>query len=534
MPTTHTAVSNSKNRNLFILVTLVAITCLGLGLVFYNGLQPMFNAWFNKEEYSHGVLIPVISAYLVWLKKEELASLPFSGSWLGVIITLAGLFLFLMGELSTLYILVQYAFLLTLYGLVFAFIGWRGVKIIWVALVFLLFMIPLPNFLYNNISAALQLISSELGVAVIRFCNISVYLQGNVIDLGDYKLQVVEACNGLRYLFPLMSLAFLCAYLFKAPLWQKALIFLSSIPLTILMNSFRIGVIGVLVEYWGVGMAEGFLHDFEGWLVFMACMAVLLAEIALLARFTGAKRSFSEAFGIFTSPTLNEGATQLHASKPFIVSVAVLLIVAVLVPNIQTRAELPPERQEFSYFPMNLAQWQGQRTTMEQQFIDALKFDDYILANYEIPDQVPPVNLYVAYYDSQRKGESAHSPRSCIPGDGWQMKGFSQRAIEDAQVDGKTLRVNRVEIQKGENRQLVYYWFQQRGRVITNEYLVKWYLFWDALTQNRTDGAMVRLTTYIDEDRDIKEAEASLAEFARLVVTQLNAYVPSAHVVNDI
>ena len=108
-----------------------------------------------------------------------------------------------------------------------------------IPLFFLVFMIPLPNFLLNNLSTKLQLISSELGVAVIRLFDISVYLEGNVIDLGVYKLQVVEACSGLNYLFPLMSLSFIMADLYKAPFWKRAIVFLSSIPITIIMNSFN-------------------------------------------------------------------------------------------------------------------------------------------------------------------------------------------------------------------------------------------------------------------------------------------------------
>ena len=105
-------------------------------------------------------------------------------------------------------------------------------------------MIPLPSFLYFNLSQELQLISSMIGVAVIRLFDISVYLEGNVIDLGVYQLQVVEACSGLRYLFPLMSFGFLISYIYRGPVWQKIVIFLSTIPITVVMNSFRIGVIG--------------------------------------------------------------------------------------------------------------------------------------------------------------------------------------------------------------------------------------------------------------------------------------------------
>ena len=95
---------------------------------------------------------------------------------------------------------------------------------------------------------------------------------------------MAEACNGLRYLFPLTSFGFLCAFLFRGPLWQKAIIFLSTLPITVLMNSFRIGVIGILVEYYGISMARGFLHDFEGWIVFMACVGILFLEMWVFAK----------------------------------------------------------------------------------------------------------------------------------------------------------------------------------------------------------------------------------------------------------
>jgi len=151
--------------------------------------------------------------------------------------------------------------------------------------------------------------SSEIGVAVIRLFDISVFLEGNVIDLGSYKLQVVEACSGLRYLFPLMSFAFICAYIFKGKFWMRAVIFLSSMPITVIMNSFRIGVIGVLVEYYGIGAAEGFLHDFEGWIIFVACTGILMAEIWVFNRFWGSGKSFTEVFALdMPAPPALEGS----------------------------------------------------------------------------------------------------------------------------------------------------------------------------------------------------------------------------------
>ena len=200
----------------------------------------------------------------------------------------------ILGGLAALRALEQYAFLITLTGLFAVAFGMSGLRIAGIPLLFLVFMVPLPSFIISNMSSKLQLLSSWLGVEFIRACNIMVYLEGNVIDLGTYKLQVVDACSGLRYLFPLSSLAFLCAFLFKGPFWQKLLVFLSSAPLTVLMNSFRIGVIGVLVDNWGTEMAEGFLHDFEGWVVFLLCMVLLFIEMWIFSRISGNKLAFNE------------------------------------------------------------------------------------------------------------------------------------------------------------------------------------------------------------------------------------------------
>ncbi|BBA32362.1 EpsI family protein [Methylocaldum marinum] len=495
--------------------------------IFFDGLKILVGNWTSSEEYSHGLLIPFITAFLIWQKKNELARLPFEGSWIGFGIVALGLGLYFLGELATLYIIVQYAFLVVLLGLVLAVTGTKIFKQVWIPLLFLFFAIPLPNFLYQGLSSKLQLLSSALGVSFIRACDISVYLEGNVIDLGSYKLQVVEACNGLRYLFPLMSLAFMCAYFFKGALWKRGVIFLSSIPITILMNSFRIGIIGVMVEYWGQSMAEGFLHDFEGWAIFMACTGLLVGEMWLLARIGKEPRPLLEVFGLtFPEPLPKSTKFRSQALPRQFWSVFGLSVAALVGAQfLQHRSELVPSRAEFIDFPMQLADWTARRETMEQQYVDALKFDDYILANYTREGSIP-VNFYSAYYANQRKGESIHSPRSCIPGGGWQIKSLETVNADVSGVGGNPLRINRLVIQKGDDRQLVYYWFQQRGRNLTNEYSVKWYLFWDALTLNRTDGALVRLTTYLPRGEDLAKGEARLDAFLSVLQPQLSRYIP--------
>ncbi|HKQ29646.1 MAG TPA: VPLPA-CTERM-specific exosortase XrtD, partial [Burkholderiales bacterium] len=501
---------------------LLALLAIFLGFIFSDGLRELWRVWDQREEYSYGYVVPFITLFLLWQRKDELQQLPFRGSWAGTVLVLFGLALFFLGELSTLYLIIQYSLLIVLLGMALAYVGWRGLRVMLVPLLFLVFMIPLPQFFQQEISAGLQLLSSQIGVGVIRLFGIPVFLEGNVIDLGDYKLQVVEACNGLRYLFPLMTLGFLCAYLFRAPWWARAVVFLSTIPITVIMNSFRIGVIGVLVEYWGASMAEGFLHDFEGWVVFMVCIGALLAEMWLLTKLLDHRRSFTEAFLLEFPRNLSNSAEsrKRSASRPYIAALVLVGIATVAASLLGMRAEVAPPRMSFGGFPTQLEQWRGRVERIDPIYLDQLKLTDYVMHDYRIDGQ-PPVNLYIAYYDSQRKGESSHSPRTCIPGGGWRINSITPRVLDGVQAAGLPLAVNRTEIQRGSERMLVYYWFQQRGRILTNEYAVKWYIFQDALTQNRTDGAMLRLTTVLAQSEDWQQADDRLHRLAGLVTPTL-------------
>ncbi|RME33477.1 MAG: VPLPA-CTERM-specific exosortase XrtD [Gammaproteobacteria bacterium] len=499
-------------------VLLALITALA-----WPAVVEMVGRWSSQEEYSYGYLIPLISLYLAWNLRGELSEVGGRGRWIGFVIFLGGVLLCLVGLLSTIRLISQYSLIVILAGLVGCRWGVGGIRILWAPLLFLVFMIPLPPFLYNNLSQKLQLISSELGVWVIRQFGISVFLEGNVIDLGSYKLQVAEACNGLRYLFPLMSVGFLCAWMYRAPLWQRLVVFLSTIPITVLMNSFRIGVIGVLVEHYGIEQAEGFLHDFEGWIIFMACFGILLLEIGLLNFLFNGRKPFRAVFGLDPPGPVRRGDSRLPA--PVLAALVSLLIAAPLGLAIGQRQDVVPPRQSLIDFPDRLGAWQGRRDRLEAVFLDALKLHDYIISDYLGP-QGEPVNFYVAWYDHQHAGSAAHSPRSCIPGGGWHISSVEERVSGTLSLHGQPVRYNRVEIRKGDHRQLVYYWFVEQGRVTANEYLAKWYIFWHALTRNRTDGALVRLVTPILPGEDWADGDARLLAFMDQLRGHLDAYIP--------
>jgi exosortase D (VPLPA-CTERM-specific) len=503
-----------------LLVSIMIVVAL---FAFGDALLELVRRWTAEEEYSHGFLIPIVSAWLLWMRREALLANVGRPSWTGPIVILLAVVMHVIGEYSSIFILSHLAFILVLIGIALAAGGYPLLKLTFVPIAFLIFAIPLPYFVESSLTLELQLISSKLGVDVIRMFQIPVYLEGNIIDFGYYKLQVVEACSGLRYLYPLLSLSFLAAYLFQAPMWQRVLVFLSAIPITIGMNGFRIGMVGVTVDRWGIQMANGLLHFFEGWVIFIACAGLLVAEIFLLARLSG--RTFFQVFYLpAPTPTLPPRKSLDPAGRlALMTSLLIVCAGGLTVHSIAHRPEFIPERTRFVAFPDDIDQWRGHASLLDQATEKALGLDDYILSTYSRPNG-NPVTLYVAYYSSQRNGYSPHSPLVCIPGGGWLITDLARTSYN---VLGVELPFNRVIIQREGVKQLVYYWFDERGRTIANEYWAKWYLLADAVTKNRTDGSLIRLTTEILPAETERDADERLQAFMRDVVPRLRAYLPS-------
>lgn len=510
-------------------LAIIAVTAVCLLVIYDDAIDWMVVRW-GADEYNHAYMIPFVAFYLFWLRAKDLATLDPVGSWLGVGCLGVGLALQVLGALSAIFEIAQYGLVVSIWGVVIAAAGMRGMTVLWVPLVYLLFMVPLPNFLEARLTAGLQLLSSQIGVAVIRGAGFSVFLEGNVIDLGSYKLQVAEACSGMRYLFPLMSFGFLCAVLMRGRWWQRGILFVSTVPITILMNSFRIGVIGILVNFYGIEQAEGFLHDFEGWVVFMACVVILFAEIWIFALIE--KQKFLQIFGldIPSLPDLLQLNAGVRPNVPVLICTAILVIAGVAALTISRPAPLVPVHAPLYTFPMQVGDWQGRDAPVDQQSLDTLKVSDYLMSVFTRPADPMPVGMWIAYYDSQVQGASAHSPRACLPGGGWQIETIGEYQVPNIRPDGSAQPVNRVVISMGEQRQLVYYWFAQRGRTVTNEFMVKWYIFRDGLTMNRTDGALVRITTYVGDVAELPAADARLQAFMHDIDPKLSYHLPGESV----
>ncbi len=504
-----------KNNFIVIGVLLVFLVIL----MYWNVYVDLFTIWSNQEEYSHGFMIPLVAIYFVWQKKDKIIAEQSQSIILGYLVVLFALAIYFVGTIGDLFFLLRFSFIFLLIGLTLLFVGYRSTKTMLIPILLLVSSFPLPPIIQASLTIKLQLLSSQLGVFLIRACNIPVYLEGNVIDLGNYQLQVVEACSGLRYLFPLMSLAFICVYLYQVVFWKRALVFLTAIPITLLMNSFRVGVIGVLVQYWGTAAAEGFIHDFEGWVVFMVCFAILFLEMWLISWQERKTKTWDELFGLVVeekSTVIRVNLTTI-STRPFYIVIGLFCFALFFIKPLALREDFIPARKTFADFPLQLSTWQGVKEVLDAKTVKFLGLSDYIAANFKNNDQTS-INFYAAYYKTQKHGAVPHSPKLCIPGDGWQ--------IQDMQiVTYNGITFNRVLIQKREQKQLVYYWYKQRDKTIANEYYLKWNTFIGALQNKRTDGALVRLTTNLSNET-FAAADIRLKSFLLLINAKLPDYIP--------
>jgi len=205
-----------------------------------------------------------------------------------------------------------------------------------------------------------------------------------------------------------------------------------------------------------------------------------------------------------------------------------LLATAAVVAKADRYEETAP-RQPLDGLPMQMAGWIGvQDPPLSKDVLDVLRADDYLVRSYYVPRQAV-VGLYIGFWKSQRQGDTIHSPLNCLPGSGWEP--LSQTRVKLADVTGMPLgngTANRVVIQKGLDRQLVFYWYQSHGRVIASEYWSKYYLIADAVRLNRTDGAIVRVIAPIQEHATGAEeqAERAAADFIKVLVPQLGGFLP--------
>ncbi len=260
------------------------ILTLLLGFLYYDVLAGLMYDWDADPDYSHGFLVPFISAYFVWERWTTLTTLAVSPNGWGIPLLGFAVLMLVIGSVGAELFTQRLSLIVVLGSLVLLILGKEFLSRLSLPIAFLIFMIPLPVIVVNTIAFPLQLFAAQTAAFCLFNLGIPVLREGNLIYLATATLEVAEACSGLRSLMALLALGSVYGYFSQKIMWKRWALVVISIPIAILANVFRVTGTGVLANYWGPEAAEGFYHTFEGWLVFVVAFVLLLACGTLLSR----------------------------------------------------------------------------------------------------------------------------------------------------------------------------------------------------------------------------------------------------------
>lgn len=246
--------------------------------------------WLTEEEMGHGIFIPFVVGYMIWIRREEIFGATLRPSWWGLSLVIWGFVQVILGTVGADLFLARTGVFIVLVGSIWTVAGFRMLRTLAFPLFLLLFTIRLPQFLYSKITFPLQLFASRLAAEGLSLLGIPVMREGNVLELASQKLDVVEACSGIRSLISLSFLALVYAWFFDRKAWMRWVLLAAAVPIAIAANAGRIILTGVLSEY-NKEFAVGAYHEFEGWVIFMADLVILIGLHALLNRVYGTVRA---------------------------------------------------------------------------------------------------------------------------------------------------------------------------------------------------------------------------------------------------
>jgi len=497
--------------------------------LYHSILYNLALQWIHDPNFSHGFFVPAFSLYVLWQGRKELKSVASSPSWAGLPLVLVALVMLVLGVLGVELFTSRVSLLILAAGLIILLSGWKLFRAVLFPWAVLFLMIPLPTLIQQKFTFPLQMLASQLSTSMLEMVGVPVLREGNVIVLAAMPLEVAEACSGIRSLLSLVTLSIIYGYLMEKRIWVRVVLACAAVPIAVFANSFRIFGTGLLVQYWDPELAQGFFHEFQGWLVFVVSLVLLFALHRLINLiWKSPKENTTPRPAVGTSCSSADPSDAVPSSttwSPRFVIAVLLMLAAATVLQAYSQDEVFPPREPLSGIPAEIDSWKGADETLDQPTLDILGHPEYLLRTYVNADQSQPwISLFIPYYPSQKSGDTIHSPNHCLPGAGWIPS--HRQVIKLKTADGTLFPANRYVVTKEGERQLVIYWFQAHGREVASDYSAKYYLISDSIRLHRSDGALVRLMSPMYRGESPDAAEARIMQLGDRFLPLLDNYIP--------
>jgi|HubBroStandDraft_5_1064220.scaffolds.fasta_scaffold33583_2 exosortase len=268
-----------------------SVILTGLILLLYAAvIKSLVEQWWTDADYGHGFFVPLFSGYILWHTRERWTKVEVKPSNFGFVVIVGAIALLLLGSLGAELFTGRFSLLVLLAGMILFLAGWKMLRAVSFPLGYLIWMIPMPVIIYNQITFPLQLIASRLATAWLELAQVPVLRDGNILIMSNYSLEVVEACSGIRSLMTLMALAVAYGYLVSPRRWVRYVLAAFMVPIAIVTNAIRIMGAGLMAHRFGPAAAEGFLHQFSGWAIFLVALLLMFGSYWILQHISERRR----------------------------------------------------------------------------------------------------------------------------------------------------------------------------------------------------------------------------------------------------
>ncbi len=501
-------------------------------VAFAPTLVEMGHEWFRHSEYGHGILMPPVAAWMIWERRKRLKALRRNGRgspWLELSAALALVplgVLLLLGEMRLSWFLKPFAFIGALAACIVILYSWEGLKALLAPLFVLCLMCPVPWRVVIGITLPLKRCATVLATGLADISGLDASLQGNLIHVpGISSLQIVDQCSGVNSLISLASLALLGCLFWRRHWLLKAAVVLSCVPIAVLLNSLRIWLTAVLAVRVSPDAAQGFFHLFEGFLLFGVGALALLGWARVLGGLAPARAPAAPGEAA-PAPILRD--------RPLLRGLAVALSVVALATTAygaqRMRARLGGTGTDlaaadrmgvaFASLPLEIGDYRGERRTWDEATVRASGADAYGSVRY-VDGRQRVYDLFVG--GALRNAENFHAPNVCMPSAGWETLSANEVASR-ASGDAEAPTLRRLMLQRGDERMLVYYWFQAGDRLASSEWAVRGYRLLDLLRGHDLSPTLI-ISAYVPVEGDLAAADEAAQRFLAALAPHLRAAI---------
>lgn len=480
---------------------------------YVGAISSLINTWLSRDDYSHGFLVPIISLYFVWTERQELKYLPIQPNILsGLILTLVGSLMLLMGDIGGVLIVQQISIIVIIPGLVLLLLGSRFLKALSLPLSYLIFMVPVFGFFIERIHWPFQLITAAMSTEALKLLNIPVFRHAQYLELSNISIEVAKACSGVNYLVSIIAIGIPLAYFSQKTLFRRGILVGTAIVIGIVTNWIRVALIGIWA-YNGGKIVHGPLHIFQGLFVSVVGFAFLFASALLLRKIPSSV--------LKTSHVKRRNITEEPVFDPRSFNQAWLTAIVVLFGLGSYLFLYTPEpvslKKDLRELPWTIGEWRGDDISANKRLFNVQGADFEITRAYSKATG-HEVTLYVGYFESQKQDkELIH----------YRLENLYDNAVEIEIPIGpnNNARVNRSILNDGKQGTLLFFWYDLNGKVIANNYKAKLLTTLDAFLHRRNNGAIIIVSINLNRpEEDIIPNDE--VEFIQALIPVLRNHLP--------